>query len=53
MKRFLITYIEKNTYAAGLEQSIHWTADSSEEAKKQFQTQEMGICEKVISVVEE
>ena len=53
MKRFLITYIEKNTYASGLEQSVHRYANSPEEAKEQFQAQEMGICEKVISVVEE
>lgn len=53
MKRFLITYIEKNTYAAELEQSVHRYAESAEEAKEQFQTENMGICEKVISVVEE
>ena len=53
MKRFLITYIEKNTYAAGLEQSVHRYAESAEEARKKFQAEEMGICERVVSVKED
>ena len=53
MKRFIITYIEKNTYADGLEQAVHRYADSPEEAGNTFQTEEMGICDRVVSVVED
>jgi hypothetical protein len=52
MKRYEITYIEKNTYAEGLEQTAHRYAETPEEAAHQFQTQEMGICEKIINVKE-
>jgi hypothetical protein len=53
MKKFIITYIEKNTYAEGLEQTVHRYAETPEEAAKSFQAEEMGICERVVSVKEE
>ena len=53
LKRFIITYIEKNTYADGLEQTVHRYADSPEEAGNIFQTEEMGICDRIVSVVED
>ena len=53
MKRFLITYIEKNTYADGLEQAAHRCAETAEEAGNTFQTEEMGICDRIVSVVED
>jgi len=52
MKKFAITYIEKNTYAEGLEQMVHRYAETPEEASEKFQTEEMGICERVINVKE-
>jgi len=52
MKKYEITYIEKNTYAEGLELTVHRYAETPEEAAHQFQTQEMGICEKIINVKE-
>ena len=53
MKRFVINYIEKNTYAEGLEQSVRRWANTPEEAGSNFQTENMGICDRVVSVVEE
>ena len=52
MKLYRITYIEKNTYAEGLEQTVHRYAETAEDASKSFQTEEMGICERVVSVEE-
>ena len=52
MKRYKITYIEKNTYAEGLEPVVHRYAETPEEASAKFQTEEMGICERVVKVEE-
>jgi hypothetical protein len=52
MKKYAITYIEKNTYAEGLESTVHRHAETPEEAAHQFQTEEMGICERVVKVEE-
>ena len=51
MKQYEITYIEKNTYAEGLEQTVHRYAETPEEAAEKFQTEEMGICDRVVKVV--
>ena len=53
MKKYAITYIEKNTYAEGLESTVHRYAETPEEAARRFQTEEMGICEKIINVKED
>jgi hypothetical protein len=52
MKLYAITYIEKNTYAEGLEQTVNRFAETPEEASEKFQTEEMGICERVVKVEE-
>jgi hypothetical protein len=52
MKKFVITYVEKNTYADGLEQSVKRLANSPEEASSKFQTENMGICDRIVSVSE-
>lgn len=51
--RYAVTYMVKNTYNEGNEETCHVFASSKEEAIRKVEAERMGVCDYVIKVKQE